>query len=123
MTDYTERLRECKSWRWMPGMVDACDYRVIDDRYDTEVPLFLVNYGYETVEWVEADYFGTPNLTDPATKGCLIAQIRKKYPEFHIQPVQYGSETVLYTVYRWLGDELGHYDTEGEAILAALEAL
>jgi hypothetical protein len=123
MTDYAKRLDKCRDkWRWMRGMVD------------TEGWIFIREHTFFEIHGVWTDKGGTeliydnanpryPDLTDPATKGCLIAQIRETHPEFCIVPVQYGSETILYTIYYWLGDERGQFDTEEDAILAAIESL
>jgi len=68
------RAVACPRWRWMPGMVTTYGQRIA--RADA--------YGYAVaytsgghLQMIEAD--ALPNLTDPATLGCLLALVREAY--------------------------------------------
>lgn len=110
MTDYTElgkRIVACKAWRWMPGMLCqrrlhtgewvpvrltdctiVADYRVVER---TAVPSMnqdaarMMGEGYIALDgWVLADDL-LPDLSDAATKGCVLQLVREAWddPEAH----------------------------------------
>ena len=70
-----QRAIACKRWRWMPGMLSNKDLRVTrcdDDGY-------VVGY-YENMSYIAECVPGTlPDLTDPATLGCLLALVREAW--------------------------------------------
>jgi len=143
------RAIACKAWRWMPGMLsveadfgddDETDMvRVILIRGD-RVGGYLYDYAGPGVglgswdvaadgEWsdVRAGPCGVciPDLSDPATLGCLLHLVREAWGD--------PSMTLMWLVAKsgasiWVvsgrgeyGDESWH-DTEAEALVAALEA-
>lgn len=69
------RAVACKRWRWMPGMLSNKDLRVTrcdDDGY-------VVGY-YENLSYIAECVSGsTPDLSDPATLGCLLALVRESW--------------------------------------------
>ena len=69
------RAVACKRWRWVPGMLSNKDLRVTrcdDDGY-------VVGY-YENMSYIAECVPGTlPDLTDPATLGCLLALVREAW--------------------------------------------
>lgn len=69
------RVIACKRWRWVPGMLSNKDLRVTrcdDDGY-------VVGY-YENMSYIAECVPGTlPDLTDPATLGCLLALVREAW--------------------------------------------
>jgi len=107
MTDMTElgrRAVACKHWRWMPGMLTPWSTHIdfVDD--DGRVP-----NGYKGM---------LPDLTDPATLGCLLALVRERYRK--------GTSVIMdgdgrYYV-MFVGIPIASGDTEAEALVAALEA-
>jgi len=84
MLDTARRAVACKNWRWM------CSMRVlVDGSLDSP----------GTINWASPDgigysqyYYTTerdlPDLSDPATLGCLLALVRQTWndPYFHVVP-------------------------------------
>lgn len=118
------RAVACKRWRWMPGMLSNKDLRVTrcdDDGY-------VVGY-YEHLSYIAECVKGsTPDLTDPATLGCLLALVREA-----LEPRGWG--VTLCLVNLGPGWQLGYlaggqwfspigtiHRSEAEALVAALEA-
>lgn len=65
MSDLAKRAVACKHWRWMPGMlaiVGAERQRVLSEK----LPAYP--------DWI-------PDLTDPATLGCLLALVREAWTD------------------------------------------
>jgi len=82
-----------------------------------------------------ADLSALPDLTHPATLGCLLALVREWYndPGIHLEPfdVQEHGPPIRWFVYPWRYDGparcpdsnlLACADTEGQALVAALLA-
>ena len=126
MTELAKRAVACKHWRWMPGM------RLIHPTYGaTRVAVVGVDRGVWVVkEKARAlEYLHTrfneiegclPDLTDPATVGCLITLVQEAHPECRVDLC-----VDLARVIR-SGGEAGNI-TDGwlptaEALVAALEA-
>jgi hypothetical protein len=115
LEELARRAVACKRWRWMPGMLaimpedrDGCIWteRVSDD------------------EWRPA-MGSIPDLSDPATLGCLLALVR----EAHGAPAAYfmGSVNNQWVVHHFTEPEAywksltKWQPTEAEALVAALE--
>jgi hypothetical protein len=90
--ELAKRAVACKGWRWMPGMA-WFDGRFLQYRVQSEAHAVVVDEG------------GLPDLTDPATLGCLLALVREAT-----------------TAYASLTFEPGYLHTEVENLVAALEA-
>lgn len=134
-----------KLWRWMPGMLavriqspvffsEGADparlvgrsYRVIDVRAGTagEPTVFCSGEAFPASSPAFA-----PDLTDPATAGCLLALVRQAWsaPRAHVSPVRDGG-AFAEAGFAWLAvlcDRAGHRfggATEAEALIAALAA-
>lgn len=58
-----------------------------------------------------------PDLADPATRGCLLALARKKYPDATTQ-----IDSGVWWVAACDGTQVGRGATEGEALAAAILA-
>jgi hypothetical protein len=73
MIELGQRAAKCKGWRWIRGTLRQDDYRYIgsevwarwSDVHSTTTALHM------PVQW--------PDLTDPATLGCLLALVREAW--------------------------------------------
>lgn len=124
------RAVACPRWRWMPGMLDQYDRRVLDVNTGRNlgVPVWWTDAVggdcyemYEDpdrarIEWSDA----VPVLSDPATLGCLLALVREAWIEPLARAEGYPDGWRVYVprVSRLVG--LG--PSEDEALVAALEA-
>jgi hypothetical protein len=113
LEDLARRAVACKRWRWMPGMryqVSGTVGRLTDSQCKGKLPLVA-----------EA----RPDLTDPATLGCLLALVR----EAHGAPAAYfmGSVNNQWVVHHFTEPEAywksltKWQPTEAAALVAALE--
>jgi hypothetical protein len=110
------RAVACKGWRWMPGMLHGTvaggELRVCYRMGDLTL-------------YLDADR--VPDLTDPATLGCLLALVREAHEDecACVFPIDYGPGGV-----RWVarltagGRDMTQqvHVSEAEALVAALEA-
>lgn len=97
------RAVACKGWVWMPGMLTTEGMRVVvrcfndDNEPDDDIP----------------------DLTDPATMGCLLALVREAHGQTTLSPVSRGRRL-------WCLADFGttalQGETEVELLVAALEA-
>ena len=99
MTDLARRLVASPRWRWMPGMLATADGwlgtpRVVDVDVDGTPDLWMYR-GYsrgpmaahstgDTTAWGEVASDALPDLTDPATVGCLLALVREAWGDRNI---------------------------------------
>ena len=126
--DLAKRAVACKGWRWMPGMrlFGGATVTYADDFID------IVLTGDATVRRWGGVGAGPllPDLTDPATRGCLLQLVREAWgnPHMYLSPLERSSMTVEWrAVWMVPPGELGGYKawdgpTETAALIAALEA-
>lgn len=105
------RAVACKHWQWMPGMAVLGGFAGVDR---------LVTDKFGMVHVPDADAGVVPDLSDPATRGAVLALVRGAYADrsFGVRCVAglwYEESTTRALVAR--GSE-----TEAEALVAALEA-
>jgi len=97
-----KRAVACKGWRWMPGMLTTEGMRVVvrcfsdDNEPDDDIP----------------------DLTDPATLGCLLALVREAHDQVGLVPIRMGD--VEWQVLSHSGHVVG--TCEADALVASLEA-
>lgn len=120
MEELARRAVACKGWRWMPGMlVHNADGPVRIDGGDSDP------FIYGRCQWsgerfqLSVRSGPCPDLTDPATVGCLLALVREAYRlRLWLASSRDGD--------MWYVDAasgaLAHGKTEGEALVTALEA-
>lgn len=106
-----------KWWAWMPGMLDAVLGRVIAVHEDEIV---FHDCLVDLLAKVQPD---SPDLTDPATLGCLLALVREAWgdPSVSCTMTFGGGWRVLVMLPDRLV-RLYHGPTEAAALVAALEA-
>ena len=139
------RAVACKHWRWMPGMLAKAvwsDARILRGQGDWPV-LAAIDHGHDGFMlhhprkapcnlFPEANsaYPFLPDLTDPATLGCLLQLVRESLgvPDLYVAPVEYIGPGPAPAWRAWAveGPDLHVHATSGkteaEALVAALEA-
>ena len=80
--DLARRAIACRHWRWMPGML-TLPFHEDDDRSLPEChPAWRVSRAGIAVPWAHDPTWGAlPDLTDPATLGCLLALVREAWED------------------------------------------
>ena len=109
------RAVACKHWRWMPGMFvrygdGTAWYRLTDGD----------GYGMPFRHVPPNPRDAWPDLSDPATLGCLLALVREAPgdPAAHCEQLFTGD----WAVFDHTGGLVAKGLTEAEALVAALEA-
>lgn len=121
-----KRLVACKVWRWLPGMLG---WRPDNHGVPHSIPFVkgvesmealagvgtgpLVASGYATCDgyWRSDDV--TPDLTDPATLGCLISLIQESYNKKIVVSIGNG----------WWSIQTDYQDWDQDNTSSILEAL
>lgn len=89
LEDLGRRAVACKHWRWMEGMqVEPLRFRVVWLTEDMIGESDQTSYFWKNVP----DIF--PDLSDPATLGCLLALVREAW-KGNVAPVYPDSDEAL----------------------------
>ena len=72
--DLARRAVAAKGWRWLPGM-RAVEHAVPGMALSTR-PMRVDDYWHEVGVWLP-DWL--PDLSDPATRGCILALVREAW--------------------------------------------
>ena len=111
MIELAHRAVACKGWRWIPGM----RWWTEDDRgrLDDFQP-----------EYMGRPHDALPDLTDPATRGCLLALVREAWGQEDMGTFRWGSGrwSAHYAPFDSAKSRVFDADTEAHALVAALEA-
>ena len=115
-TALSRRVVACKGWRWMPGMLTDEGRRVMQVWPDN----LGIKWSHLLDNRVVRDADALPDLTDPATLGCLLALVREAWGDPFLCPAA-DRETGWWLNGYAAVDYLQSYRTEAEALVAALE--
>lgn len=108
--------------QWRPGMLllpteEEGAYRVVSVHPNLRSVSDEDGWSY----WHQG---GVPDLADPATLGCLLAEIRRLSADSYARPVLMGDQNGVYQWFICIHNELrAPSDEESEAIIRALCAL
>ena len=137
MEKLAKRAVACKGWRWLPGMLTL-----------EEIVPPAITLGWDAARVLHADEgdavrvctvlgkardihdTALPDLTDPATLGCLLALVREAWGVGSLVYRPWSGAIRAWRVVTFAHDEdwmtvarlLGEGATEAEALVAALEA-
>jgi hypothetical protein len=75
LTAAAERLITLPEFRWMPGMVDTEGRRFVGDTETAEPLSIFVEWLVDVARGDERAPYALPDLTDPATLGCVLAMV------------------------------------------------
>lgn len=118
LEDLARRAVASKRWRWMPGMLSETGLRVTrrdDDGY-------VVGY-YENLSYIAQCVPGTlPDLSDPATLGCLLALVREAHrdPRMFVEAYSFLGDTWRCMGVSFSSEWIG--PNEAASLVIALEA-
>ena len=126
MEELARRAVACKHWRWMPGMlIQNADGPVRIDAVDGTQPGVLRKCHFTNEVYVADVRSGPlPDLTDPATLGCLLALVREAWgcDRLTCQPFLSSHPAKLWDGWRVVGTSAQSDHTEAAALVAALES-
>ena len=128
MTLLAKRAVACKGWRWVPGMATVQGERVVLMDDDGTLRLAAPWGGTVGVTAVRSFFDSSgaclPDLTDPATLGCLLALVREAWGDERTAVKWWEPEGCAYYAHpldTWRPPAT-LFASEAEALVAALES-
>lgn len=111
------RAVACKNFRWMPGMLTNHGARCLGRD-------LWVDRGERGIVYADPNEGEVPDLTDSATLGCLLVLVREAWNDPHASVWYDSAYWHSGNRWSWWAKEQSRvdYDTEAEALVAALEA-
>jgi len=109
---------KAKEWRWMSGMKTLTGSRVLDIEKDTG--MILAYNDREPLSRLDIATT-TPDLSDPATLGCLLALVRRIHGKDIYTSERGGRWLVAYDRIEDVAYVISRGPTEATVLLAALE--
>jgi hypothetical protein len=119
MIDLARRAVACPKWRWMPGMRTAEGLRIVHDPSRFPDRACALRDGGWTPRLLNPG--ALPDLTDPATLGCLLALVREAWGDKAVIHIENNNWFYVETDGRHLWDE-DNASSLLAALVAALEA-
>ena len=123
-----QRAIACKGWRWLPGMRATIPDAPGNARI-VSIDEVAIKGGFSDVRWDHDSWtYGhprpwLPDLSDPATLGCLLALVRSAWGEdcwlSPGEPDEWFAWSISSNIER---RAIGWGDGRAEALVAALEA-
>ena len=137
--ELARRAVACKGWRWIPGMLAKTVWaqaRVLGGEGDRPVLSAIHHHGNgfmlhhpnnlpcDSFPQANTAYPFLPDLTDPATVGCLLALVRKAWGDDTITTKWIYDKAFTHWTFCSIVPGLGGCNgpTEAAALVAALEA-
>jgi hypothetical protein len=116
------RAVACKGWRWMSGMLRGDGFRctwVDEDERELAAPTWCAN----GIEWKNSRTGSKdlPDLTDPATLGCLLALVREARGEPTYLPTCLDVHDEAWVVHPPGPWRQTRYESYASVLVAALE--
>lgn len=115
MIELARRAVACPKWRWMPGMLASQGEGLRVVSVNAEHRYLHVHPGSFLLP---AEGYTLPDLTDPATLGCLLALVREAHGQSTLSPLKRGTRSWCLAGY---GTSALEGETEVELLVAALE--
>ena len=130
MIELARRAVTCPRWRWIPGMLTTDGARVEDVKRGDVLLVLAKGMRKAASAWGDGRNYA-PDLSDPATLGCLLALVREAWSDPAISCACAGYVSGEYRYWVVEGHHHGswfyqvsqkQYAHEAEALVAALES-
>jgi hypothetical protein len=120
--ELSRRAAACKGWQWMPGMRTINGRRLAVVFGASRTAAVLCDLRDDANSDTEELQGELPDLTDPATAGCLLALVREVWSDPYLCVVGDPDTGWRVDAVTAQVQDLHGYRIEAEAFVAALEA-